>query len=105
MLAGRAGAVGARVSAARTRACFVVALGAGAVGADARRAHVAARAACTDAALVVVAFVLVMRMPIVDVVDMVLIDGGGVAAAGTVRVGVGLGLAVIGYGHFCSCAM
>jgi hypothetical protein len=48
---------------------------------------------------------LVMCMPVVDVVDMVLMDGGGVAAGGTVRVGMGLGRAVIGDGHFCSSAM
>jgi hypothetical protein len=52
-----------------------------------------------------VAVVLVMRMPIVDVVDMVLMDDGGVTAGGTVRVGVGLGRAVIGDGHFCSSEM
>ena len=107
MLAGRAGAVGADavgtcVGAARTRARIVVACDADAVGADAHRAHIAARAACTDAALVVVAVVLVMRMPVVDVVDMVLMNGGGVAAGGTVRMGMGLGRAVIGDGHFRS---
>ena len=46
-------------------------------------------------ALVPVVFVLVVQVAIVDVVDVVAVDNGPVAAAGAVGVGVGLGRTVL----------
>jgi len=46
-----------------------------------------------------VALVLVVHVAIVDVIHMVLVDDGFVAAAGAVGVTVSFGLAVVGDGH------
>jgi len=107
VLAGQAGAVQAdavraRVGATGARARVVVASGARAVIADASSAHVAARSACTRVALVVVPVMLVVCVPVVDVVDMVLMDDSGVTAGWTVGMGVRLGGAMVGGGHFFS---
>ena len=80
----------------------MVACGARAVIADASSAHVAARPACTQGALVVVPVVLVVGVPVVDVIDMVLMDDSGVTAGRTVCVCVSLGGAMVGGGHFFS---
>lgn len=54
----------------------------------------AARTAA-DVALVVVTVVLAVDVPVVQVVDVVAVDNGPVAAAGAVGVGVGLGRTVL----------
>ena len=97
----RAGAVRASVVARCALACVVVAGRAGAVRAVACGAGVGTVRTLTGRALVVVAVVLVMHMAVVQVVHMVFVDDGLVAAVRCVGVVVPFCLAVCGDGHAC----